>query len=242
MLNINRIHKISSLLLVSIIVFLVTYIVLKNDTNTEFQNNSLLFQTIKNKKSSNKLFNSFINEQAYSQPLALESFINKNLIQAENDIANVAYTLITDSVYKIEFDSLTYNPDTIFNLLLWADDFYHFRSSDTSQLSIVYQAVNSFWMNKITDCVKSACEQNPNLKYDKRFYVILKLLDAKKYSIGVKYSSFEKFIDNLVKNNYAYILNRLIIETSWLTKILLILLIVLIFIGNYYYLKKIIKK
>ena len=190
------------------------------DCFESFSNDSYLFKKNNDKNnfdSSSISFNSYRKNIAYESPTNLENIINS------------LFAYSTDSLMKYEFDSLVYNPDVIKELIFWVEEFKYYKKNDTASFSIIYPSIYDYWMNKIGSCVIQASEKNSDLKYDKKFNFIVNQLECKKYSIGIKFSNFEKLIDNITKRKWYYIFNRLMIETSILVKVLMSIFLIITF-------------
>jgi hypothetical protein len=223
MFNKNLSFNFILLLIVLIIQVLFFFIlpIIENENN--FSNNNYLFKKNKNKKITDlkKIsFSSYLNNMAYESPENIEKYYY--LIKANNDstknIIEILFSYSTDSLLKYQFDSLDYNPDIIKNLIFWVEEFKYYKKTDTSTFSIIYPSIYDFWMNKAGNALIKASERDPNLKYDKRFNFIVNQLESKKYSIGIKFSNFEKLIDNILKGKWYYIYSRIMNETSYLVK------------------------
>ncbi len=229
------------LLLFNIVLFFNLLIIKSDDI---FSNDTQLFKKSASKldgDSLNASFNTYINNVAFKSPDALENYFTltkKNSYQNENMIEKL-FAFSTDSLLKYEFDSLVYEPNVIKELIFWVEEFKYYKKNDTAAFSIIYPSIYDFWMNKIGNCVIQASEKNPDLKYDKRFNFIVNQLESKKYSIGIKFSSFEKLIDNITKSKWYYIYNRIMLETTFLLKVIIGIFII-ITVYSYMYLLKII--
>ena len=214
------------------------------DCFESFSNDSYLFKKNNDKNnfdSSAISFNSYRKNIAYESPTNLEKYyflIRKGKIKNEN-IINSLFAYSTDSLMKYEFDSLVYNPDVIKELIFWVEEFKYYKKNDTASFSIIYPSIYDYWMNKIGSCVIQASEKNSDLKYDKKFNFIVNQLECKKYSIGIKFSNFEKLIDNITKSKWYYIFNRLMIETSILVKVLMSIFLIITFFSYIYLFKTI---
>jgi hypothetical protein len=232
------------LLLFNIVLFF-NLLLIKSDDS--FSNDTQLFKKSTPKLDGDSLnvsFNTYINNVAFKSPDALENYFTltkKNSYQNENIIEKL-FAFSTDSLLKYEFDSLVYEPNVIKELIFWVEEFKYYKKNDTSSFSIIYPSIYDFWMNKIGNCVIKASDSNPNLKYDKRFNFIVNQLESKKYSIGIKFSSFEKLIDNITKSKWYYIYKRLVIETSFLLKVMIGIFIIITVYSYIYLFKMIIVK
>jgi hypothetical protein len=242
-LSINFI--IFSILLIFQVLF---FFILPNfESENTFSNNIYLFKKNKSKQISDfkKIsFNAYLNSMAFENPENLEKYYNliKSNNYSNNSILEMVFAYSTDSLLKYQFDSLVYNPDVIKNLIFWVEEFNYYKRNDTSSFSIIYPSIYDFWMNKIGNCVIQASEKDSNLKYDKRFNFIINQLESKKYSIGIKFSNFEKLIDNIVKGKWYYIYNRVMIETSFLVKFCIFVFFIITICSYIFFLKFIILK
>ena len=232
------------LFLFNIVIFFSLFPIKSND---DFSNDVYLF-----KKNNSKLyvdigtisFNAYLNNVAFENPTALENYfilLRKNNCKNDNIIEKL-FAFSTDSLLKYEFDSLVYEPNVIKGLIFWVEEFKYYKKNDSASFSIIYPSIYDFWMNKIGNCVIEASEKNPDLKYDRRFNFIVNQLESKKYSIGIKFSSFEKLIDNITKSKWYYIYNRLMIETTFLLKVIIGFFIIITVYSYLYLLKMIILK
>ena len=144
---------------------------------------------------------------------------------------NIIYAALTDSLLKIKPSLSVSNVDTLIRTFQWADKFRIFAEVDSVN-NTLYLAINDFWMSKISDFLVIIAKENTTIINDFKFRYLLTRCNEVKYNPAIKNSSITKFIQNLLKSNWAHLFNA-----TWdqATKFQLFLLFTFIIITTFSY-------
>jgi hypothetical protein len=117
---------------------------------------------------------------------------------------NIIYAALTDSLLKIKPSLSVSNIDTLIKTFQWADKFRVFAEVDSVN-NTLYLAINDFWMSKISDHLVLIAKENTIQLNDFKFRYLLTKCNEVKYNPAIKNSSATKFIQNLLKSNWAHL-------------------------------------
>jgi hypothetical protein len=111
-----------------------------------------------------------------------------------------------------------YQPDSLIQILQWADKFSHYKEVDLPNAK-VYRVVSRFWFNLVSNHLGKLAEERPSIKYDFKFKYLVSYCHAKTFSPPIGYSNIEKTINYFIDKNYSYIFYRFWNSTGWLIKL-----------------------
>jgi hypothetical protein len=145
---------------------------------------------------------------------------------------NIIYAALTDSLLKIKPSLSVSNIDTLIRTFQWADKFRVFAEVDSVN-NTLYLAINDFWMSKISDHLVLIAKANTTILNDFKFRYLLTRCNEVKYNPAIKNSSTAKFIQNLLKSNWAHLFHA-----TWdqATKFQLFLLFTFVIVTTFSYL------
>lgn len=144
---------------------------------------------------------------------------------------NIIYAALTDSLLKIKPSLSVSNIDTLVRTFQWADKFRVFAEVDSVN-NTLYLAINDFWMSKISDHLVLIAKENTSKLNDFKFRYLLTRCNEVKYNPAIKNSSANKFIQNLLKSNWAHLFHATWDQAS---KFQLFLLLTFVIITTFSY-------
>ncbi len=124
------------------------------------------------------------------------------------------------------------NLDTLFNIIHWANRFQNYQYFDTEN-SILYTVVYKHWINFVANRLELYNQKYPEHKFDTKFQLLIHTCASKKFTPAVNMSKQEKVVYNISQNKIAYLINRLILNTSLLLKFLIITFITVTLFSYY---------
>ncbi len=170
----------------------------------------------------------------------IDAITKNNMVSQE--IVSIA---LTDSLFNYSKDKFkVYNPDSLILQLQWVERFKYYADVDMVNENL-YQAIDGFWMDKITNNLNDFYKEDYWLKYDYKFKFISSCIEEQGYNTTVGFNDFEKVINNAIENKYSYIYDRFCTRTSTFQKTILFLFLLLfsiISIYGYYCIYKFHKK
>ena len=116
----------------------------------------------------------------------------------------------------------SYQPDSLLRLLQWAEQFQYAALIDPKS-RIFYNSVYGFWFTFIADKLTSFSNQQPSLKYDFKFKYLVTRCKEQNYTMGIKVTSWEKFVENILYSNWGHLINATWNQTTWFMKIAFLL-------------------
>jgi hypothetical protein len=155
---------------------------------------------------------------------------------------DIIYKSLTEELEKKLKPTLTsFNADTLIWLVQWAERFKYYAEVDQANASL-FQPLNDHWMNFIANHLNNLYKNDESIKYDYKFRYLMSRCAENKYNIDIGNSKKEKFVYNIIDQQWSYILNRFIIGTSLLFKICIIIILSITLYGYFCIIKKILKK
>lgn len=151
------------------------------------------------------------------------------------------YSILADSLmasFKSEFSS--YKPNFLLSRLNWARE-YLIYSEVYPARRVLFKAIYSSWMDKISNSLSVYLENNPNLKHQFSFKYLHTQCSLANYQIPLGLSKSEKIVDNLVQGKYKYIWDRFWFSTGWLPKIIVFFFLCATSLCYYWTLKSLVK-
>jgi hypothetical protein len=160
--------------------------------------------------------------------LEIDTVSKDNMLSQQ--IVSIALTdsLLTYSRNKYE----NYNPDSLILLMKWMQRFNYYADID-KQNKILYEVIDEFWLNHLTNKLIQYCKDNNSLKYDYKVKYLTSQMEQNGYNTGVGFSNFEKVLNNITENKYSYIYNKFMSRSSFFQKIILGLFFLFTFYGYY---------
>ena len=160
-----------------------------------------------------------------------ESFNRKTL----SAVLTNELTSRTREQYKV------YQPDSLLRLLQWAEQFQYYAAMDPHS-RIFYKSVYSYWLNFIADKLITASVEQPSLKYDFKFKYLMTRCREQQYTMGVKVTSLEKFLENIIYSKWGHLLSATWNQTTWLMKFGFLIIAGIFLFGLYSIIKPIINR
>ena len=140
-------------------------------------------------------------------------------------------TLTQERVKRMAGALGRYTPDSLLALIQWAEQFQYYAAFDPAD-QIFYQSVFGYWLNIVATSLTTASEQTPRIRHDFKFKYLMTRCKEKNYTIGVKVTSFDKFIENILYGNYGHLVHSTWNQSSWVLKLLFLLVGILLVLGS----------
>lgn len=136
----------------------------------------------------------------------LKEDINKiNLITKDHSkTETIIYAALTDSLLKNKPSIYVSNIDTLISTFQWADKFRVYAHADSINYSL-YLAINEFWMSRITEKLANLSKEKSSIINNFKFKYLLTRCNEVKYNPAIKNGSITKFVQNLLKGNWAHL-------------------------------------
>ncbi len=154
----------------------------------------------------------------------MDSFSNDPMLSQE-----VLWQTLTEKLEtRIQPSFEHYNIDSLIQLLQWVEKFKQYASLNLDH-NMLFETVYDHWMEFIIKTMERYADQNKSIKYNYKFKYLLSRCDEHTYTSRIGKSRLEKIVDNVIEQDWPYLLNRFWIGTTVLFKIIIfsILLITL---------------
>lgn len=164
-----------------------------------------------------------INNNGFIYTSYLAGIPGKGFLDFEADIKQMdaLYPSVADAGQQLLFTALAdsleptmasifnaYKPDSLLLLLEWVVPFRDYASSPDHAL--FYNAVHSFWLNKIAITLSQFAKDYPDLPYSFKFQYLSELCARNAFHVNVQETNLEKVKKNLLAGNWSHL-----IHASW---------------------------
>lgn len=144
---------------------------------------------------------------------------------ADTDFQEHVFTALSDTLKSIYLQRLDFNDlSTLKSLTDEVTGLYYFAQSDDKH-RIVYESLFDYWMQFINQQLEAIATKNYWNKYTFEYRYISSVCQQFNYNPSTGLSSPEKVLYNLSENRYSYLLNRFILQTTFLQKTIFFCLI-----------------
>jgi hypothetical protein len=137
----------------------------------------------------------------------------------------VLSTCFTDSLYALDSTIfLNFDPDKFILLLQWVEQFKSYSLYDPTN-DILYGSIHNYWMSNLVNSLSKMSRNSFNLKFNFKFRFLEAKCYEQGYSLGsgVRVSSLEKVIYNIVDSSWAHLFNSVWNQTNLIQKILFVI-------------------
>lgn len=178
-------------------------------------------------------YEDYIKSERYKYPDAIKndlSFLNAMYPQniSSSDNIKPLYYLMTDSLFKkIGKNYDVFSTDEYIKLFNWAECFYYISIYDP-QNKMLFFNVSDYWYQFIVKKMTEISYQKPEINFDFEYRYLQCQLNEKKYYFSTKVSSKEKFMYNLIGNNWAHLYQASWNQTSKVQKLLFLFILLFI--------------
>lgn len=117
-------------------------------------------------------------------------------------------------------DSNIFDPIKLLNWIIIAERSL-IHATYSARNSYFFKAISRYYFNSISEQLTKLNRNDPTLKYDLNFKILVDRCRTNKYHVDQKFTNSEKLINYLVEKKYAYIINRFWIGTPAFFKIIL---------------------
>lgn len=130
----------------------------------------------------------------------------------------IIYALTEKLEQRIAPALMTYHPDTLIQLVYWANRLYDCKDVLASPDARVFRIVSRHWLSGISNRLGGFSEKNSALKYGFKFRYIVGVCQSRGFFPPIGNSTLEKIIINLSEKKYGYLFHRLWHSTGWAFK------------------------
>lgn len=169
---------------------------------------------------------------------ALDS-VNPNEKSLNREIISIALTKKLEERIKPTFDS--YNPDSLINIVQWAEKFNHYQEFDKANAKL-YRVIYKHWINFVSNKLRVYYDNVPKHKYDFKFQFLVSICQSKNLSPPIGNTDKEKIIYNLIIKDYSYLFSKFWYDTSFNYKTLGLIFILITAYGYFCIIKTHFKK
>ena len=200
----------------------------------EVKRNSFHIKNHINGLTSNNLLSTFPYNVFYDINAIKESILEIDTISNDNMLSQQIVSIaLTDSLLAYSKNKYeNYNPDSLILLMQWVGKFKGYSEIDKANEAL-YQSVDDYWMNIIANKLKDYCKNDYWLKYDFKFKYLSGQLEMNGYNTSIGFNDSEKVLNNIIENEYSYLIKRFFTRTSFIIKILFLFGILLTLYGYF---------
>ena len=137
-----------------------------------------------------------------------------------SDVLMDALTTHLEAKIGPSFDH--YNPDSLIQLLHWANQFGHYANYP-SDYQLEYSVVHGFWLDYIANKLFAYTEADASVKYAHKFIYLRYNCELQQYRAPIGKTRIEKVVDYFIESKYSYLFERLWNGTSWVFKLVIFL-------------------
>lgn len=130
--------------------------------------------------------------------------------------------LTTHLETKIGSSFEQYHPDSLIQLLHWANQFGHYANYP-SAYQLEYSVIHGFWLDYIANKLSAYTEENSDVKYAYKFAYLRYNCELQQYRAPIGKTRLEKVVDYFIESKYSYLLERLWNGTSGVFKFVVLL-------------------
>lgn len=163
-----------------------------------------------------------------------ESILEIDAITKDNMLSQQIVSIaLTDSLLNYSENKYEkYNPDSLILLMEWVERFKYYADVDEENQTL-YQVVDDYWMNSIANKLSDFCKKDYWIKYDYKFKYLSSRMEEKGFNTTIGFNDAEKVLNNIIENDYTYLINRFLTRTSFLIKVIFLLGIIITLYGYY---------
>lgn len=160
---------------------------------------------------------------------ALDS-LNPTETRLNQDI--LAITLTEKLEEEIAESFLQFNPDSMIQLLQWANQFNIYKELDSTHGDL-FEMIYFHWLNFISNKLGGYYQEDSSIKYDYKFKYLVSTCKSKQFSPPIGNTNLEKVVNYMIDKQYSYLFFRFWNNTGLLFKIGLLMLFTLGFYSAY---------
>lgn len=145
----------------------------------------------------------------------------------------ILFATLTDSLAQKNYLIYnTYKPDSLIRLMQWVEKFQYYAEIDEKN-KLLFRAIYDYWLTFISDKLTNYVKENPAIKFEFKFKFLVAKCSERRYNIGVKVTSTEKVIDNIIRSKWGHLFDASWNQASILQKTLFALLLIIFLYGIY---------
>jgi len=130
----------------------------------------------------------------------------------------LSIAITRELLHRMTNNNATYQPDSLLAIIQWAEQFEYFAAFDPAN-HLFYRSIFGFWLDYVAEKLSGFSEHQPALRHNFKFRYLVTRCKEKNYTISIKVTSSEKFIDNLLYSNWGHLVHATWNESTWALKL-----------------------
>ncbi len=179
-------------------------------------------------------YEKFLNNGSYCSVNQIIEEINEmNKVQSDSIVNQIVLSeALTNKLYEKWEPNNKFNLDKIYEKIQWIEKFNQYKEVNENYRTF-FNVIYKFWLNKISINLSQMYDENNDVKYKLKFKTLANICESKKFHVNVGKTSIEKVIDNFKESKYAYLINRITLETPIFVQIAILLILILTLFSYY---------
>lgn len=132
------------------------------------------------------------------------------------------------------------NLDSILIIFNWCRDLSVLKLIDKSH-EFFYDASSTFWYNWCSNSLSNLVKTDPRVKYIYKYRYLATSCQMQQYSPSIRSSNSEKLVLYLIDGNWGHIISKAVYDTSPVTKIFIITVVMMTILSYVYFFISILK-
>jgi hypothetical protein len=137
-------------------------------------------------------------------------------INNQKNISKIYTELLYENLGK---NFTQYNPDYFQAILNWSNKF-KCHSEEVLDDKFLFDVISSFWIGKVAHVLGNFSEADYSIKHQFKFKYLINQCNKHKNLVSIHTPKHEKIIDHIIKNDWAYLLFKFNVGTSFLFKLM----------------------
>lgn len=178
---------------------------------------------------------SFLDSGNYKNVECLINTLNSldTLTKDESLSIQILYSVLSDSLLKRDSSIFAhYNLDNLIRQMQWVEKLQCYAELDSKHRAFL-NPIYEFWMQNISDKLQSYSKDTTSIRYAFKYKFLVAKCNERKFNVGVKETSSEKVIGNLVRSDWGHLLDASWNQSTKLMKFIFIFFILIFFYGIY---------
>jgi len=178
---------------------------------------------------------SFLDSGNYKNVECLINTLNSldTLTNDESLSIQILYSVLSDSLLKRDSSIFAhYNLDNLIRQMQWVEKLQCYDELDSKHRAF-FNGIYEFWMENISNKLQSYSKDTTSIRHAFKYKFLVAKCNERKYIVGVKETSSEKVIGNLVRSDWGHLFDASWNQSTLLMKVIFIFFIFVFFYGIY---------
>lgn len=159
--------------------------------------------------------------------LKMDSIISNNK-RLNRKVLSIALTQKLEEQLNSGFDK--YNPDSLILMLQIVEKFKNYADLDKENAQL-FKALYTHWLSFIANKLGAYYRNDNSVKYDYKFKYIVSRCEEKGFTTDVGNTQIEKAVNNVIEQNWCYLINRFWIGTTLIFKAIIFFVTIITLLG-----------